>query len=781
MRARLFRLSVLAILAQPPTSWAQQPDYQRAEQFLTWNALRLVYHDQVTPTFYRDSTRFWYRVHTPRGEEFVTVSPTTGSRVLLWDNARLAVALSTAGDTAFDPVKLPFRTFQFDQDGKDEHTIRVTVGKRGFRCDLAAYHCAVTDTLPDRTRFVRSPDDRWDAFIANYNVWIRPVAGGDSVQLTTDGEARYGYGTESPRPTQVIRHQVSHPTVVWSPDSKRLAVFRYDERRVQDIDLISFTSQRPKHYAYPYALPGDSTVPLMEVHVLDPTAKTNTVVKDPPQTADSYYDFNDFANPPLVWTATSDRLYFTHVDRGPKHVSLMEADPATGQARQVLADSSKTYVIGNLDLLGGGYRNWAVLKSGDIIWFSSRDGFGHLYRFGREGSLKNQITSGAWVVGNLITVDETLGRVFFTAHGREPGRHPDYLHLYSVGLDGSAPALLSPEDAYHRITRIPGAKVFLDAYSRVNQPPVTVLRSATELVTATLEKADISALLAIGWRPGEPFTAKARDGITDITGVMWKPSHFDSTRKYPVLDHIYPGPLISPAAKEFYPTRGAGLSYSTFGQVQAIAELGFIVVEMDALGNVARSKAIETTWYGNMGDNGIPDHIAALKQLAMRMRQMDLDRVGIYGHSGGGFSSTDALLRYPEFYKVAVSTSGNHDNRSYYYGWAERFQGLLVRDTVRRTDNYENQANKTQVKNLAGHLLLIHGDMDDNVHPATTIQLVDALIKANKRFDFFILPDANHDLTQNPYVIRRTWDYFVDHLLGERPPVDYVIAPPPPP
>jgi dipeptidyl aminopeptidase/acylaminoacyl peptidase len=261
--------------------------------------------------------------------------------------------------------------------------------------------------------------------------------------------------------------------------------------------------------------------------------------------------------------------------------------------------------------------------------------------------------------------------------------------------------------------------------------------------------------------------------------VIWKPSRFDSTKRYPVIDHVYPGPLISPVPKSFFPTRSAGLSYSTFGQVQALAELGFIVVEIDALGNTARSKALYTQWYGNMGDNGLPDHVAALQQLAARIPQMDLSRVGIYGHSGGGFASTDALLRYPDFYKVAVSTSGNHDNRTYYYGWGERFQGLLTRDTVAKTDNFAAAANKTLVKNLRGHLLLIHGDMDDNVHPAHTIQMVDALIKAGKPFDMFIVPDATHDLTQHPYVIKRTWDYFVTHLLGEQPPADYVIAPPP--
>ncbi len=540
------------------------------------------------------------------------------------------------------------------------------------------------------------------------------------------------------------------------------------------VPLYSSTTNRPKLYQYPYALPGDSVIPTNELYVIDLASRATRKVNDAPQSALSFYALGGAG---IQWSPESDKLYFTHVDRGPKHVRLMVADPATGAAHQVLADSARTYVIGALDFFGPGTPNWRVLKNGDIVWFSERDGWGHLYRFGPDGALKNQITKGPWVVAFLMGIDEATGKVYFTARGHEPGRNPDYSFLYSINLDGSEMTLLSPEDADHTVTPVPGGKYFIDSYSRVDEPPTIVLRAADGHVVKPLEHADISGLVALGWHPGRPFTALARDGVTLMTGNIYLPSNFDSTRKYPVIDHIYPGPLITPVSLDFFPNR-VPFSYSTMGQVQALAELGFVVVEMNAMGNTARSTATYQQWYGNMGDNGIPDHIAALKQLAVRYRWMDLDRLGIYGHSGGGFSSTDALLRYPDFYKVAVSSSGNHDNRTYYYGWGERFQGLLVRDSANRSDNYAAVANKTLVNNLKGHLFLIHGDMDDNVHPAMTIQMVDALIKANKSFDLLIVPDANHDLTQNPYVIRRTWDFFVRYLMGVEPPRDYELTGP---
>lgn len=763
-----------AVFAATRIAIGQSVDYQRAEQLLTWNTLRHVTGDEVNPTWYRDSTRFWYRVMTPRGFEFVTINPTTGSRALLFDNGRLASALTRAADTVVSSTKLPFQTIAFEDDGKDERRIRVKLGKSGFSCELATYTCTKADTLPTRTRFVRSPDEKWDVFSSGYNLWARRVGTTDSIQLTTDGIAGYGYGVTSPSPTQIRSKLPSVPQVTWSPDSKRLVVPRIDERGVGKFVLYSSTTSRPAYYEYPYALPGDSVVQTYVNYVVDVAARTSTRIEAPAQPFMSFYIFGGRA---VQWSPSSDRIYFTQVDRGPKHVQLMVVDANGGTPRQIIADSSKAYVIGSLDLIGG-RTNWRPLKNGDVIWFSERDGWGHLYHVGADGSVRHQITSGDWVVTGLLNVNETSGRVFFTARGREPGRHPEYDVMYSAGLDGSGIALLTPEDADHQITPVPNAPMYLDTYSRVDLPPVSVIRSADGRVLKELEKADITALKAIGWRPGEVFTAKARDGVTDITGVIWKPSHFDSTKSYPVIDHIYPGPLITPVSTEFYPPRSS-FNYSRTGQVQALAELGFVVVEINALGNSGRNKAVYTTWYGNMGDNGIPDHVAAIKQLAARYSWMDLTRIGIYGHSGGGFSSTDAMLRYPDFYKVAVSSAGNHDNRTYYHGWGERFQGLLVKDTLRGTDNFAPAANKTIAGNLKGKLFLIHGDLDDNVHPAHTIALVDALIKANKTFDMLILPDATHDMTQNPYVIRRTWDYFVEHLMGARPPTDYTIAPPP--
>lgn len=773
----LAALSSAPLLAQAPaaSSTTAAADYQRAEQMLTWNALRLVTGDQVAPTFYRDSTRFWYRVMTPRGAEFVTVSPATGARTLLFDNARLAASLSRAADSAFAPGTLPFQRFDFADDGGDERRIRLRIGARAFVCELASYACSRTDTLPDRRRYVRSPDEQWEAFSSGHNLWVRRTGASDSIQLTTDGVAGHAYGVATRSPTQIRQKQPDVVQVTWSPDSRRLVVPRIDERGVQKFHLYSSTTLRPTYYEYPYALPGDSVVQMIDLYLVDVGARSSRVIEGSRQPMMSLYSFGGRQ---AQWSPASDRVYFTHVTRGPKKVALMAADVSGGAARAIARDSSAMYVVGSIDITNGS-TNWQPLRSGDAIWFSERDGWAHLYHVGADGAVRHQLTAGDWVVTALVGVDEALGRVYFTARGREPGRHPEYDFLYSVALDGSALTLLTPEDADHQVTRVPSGKFFVDTYSRLDLPPVSVLRGADGRVVRELERADISALRATGWRPGEVFRAKARDGITEITGVIWKPSHFDSTKTYPVIDHIYPGPLISPAPKEFFPTRAA-FSYASMGQVQAMAELGFIVVSIDALGNTGRAKALYSKWYGDMGDNGIPDHVAAIKQLGARHRWMDLSRVGIYGHSGGGFSSTDAMLRYPDFFSVAVSTAGNHDNRTYYHGWGERFQGIFKGDSARGTDNFASAANKSHVANLKGKLFLIHGDLDDNVHPAHTIALVDALVKANQTFDLLILPDADHNMTLHPYVIRRTWDYFVEHLMGGRAPARYTVAPPPP-
>jgi dipeptidyl-peptidase 4 len=553
-------------------------------------------------------------------------------------------------------------------------------------------------------------------------------------------------------------------------------VARHDQRGIEMIPYISMTPSRPRLYQWPYALPGDSVVPTVEVHIVDVATKARVRVQTPPKTTSGALGATAGGEQgwnAVRWSPKGDRLYVLRSDRGPRTFMLQVADAATGRTTTLAADSSKTFVEMNL---GGGSPNFAIVNNGaDILWFSERDGHGHLYRYGADGKLKNQVTSGAWTVGDLLYVDEAEQWVYFTGRGREAGRNPYNTHLYRVHLDGSGIELLTPENAEHAIFVAPSGKHLVDTYSSIETPPVSVLRSMDGKVVLPLEKADVAKLLAVGYRAPEPFTVKARDGTTDLYGVMYKPSNFDPARKYPVIDQIYPGPQTTSLPTGYVPTVRPGTNQNMFGQVQALAELGFIVIQMDHFGGNKRSKAFHDFWYGNMGDNGVPDHVAAVRQLGAKYPWIDLDRVGIYGHSGGGFASTDAILTYPDFYKVAVSMAGNHDNRTYQAAWGEKYQGFLVRDTVKKTDNWENQVNYLKAKNLKGYLFLMHGDMDDNVHPAMTIQVVNALIAANKTFDLLILPDRAHAMHQEPYVIRRTWDYFVKYLMGVEPPRNYEI------
>ncbi len=748
--------------------------YARAERLLAWNTDNLIAGDQVTPTWMRGGNRFWYRNKTGDGAEFVLVDPARATRSLLFDHDRLAAAMSLAADTSFVGNKLPFRTFEFTDD---EQAIRFNANRKGFTCDIARYTCTVGDSLANRQAFVRSPDGRTEAFIHEHDLWIRPFGGGDSTRLTTDGQPLFEYGIVAARPGQIIAGVQQRPVLQWSPDSRRIAVQRMDERNVGQMTLYSSTHERPKAYSYPYPLPGDSIIPRFDIHVVDVETKANLRIDVEPQ---PYITFSatgvaDSTWLTVKWKQNGQRLYFTHAVRGAKRIALMEADLATGRARRIVSDSQATHVELNLDIVGG-RPNWDVINNGqDVIWFSERDGFGHLYRFDAQGNLKNRITGGAWTVADLLHIDETTGRLWITARGREPDRLPVMADFYAVNLDGTGLTRLAGEPADHTVRATPDGRWFVDSWSRPDAPPVSVLRDRTGRVVRALETADVSRLRDMGWSPPEIFEYKARDGVTSMYGLIYKPSDFDSTKTYPVVEYIYPGPFIGSVGRWNF--GGGTLGTALRSDQDALAELGFIVVQMDHLGTPFRSKAILDNYWGNMGDNGIADHVAALRQLGARHRWMDLDRVGIYGHSGGGFASTDAILRFPDVYHVAVSTAGNHDNRSYHAAYAEKYQGLMKRDTVRGTTSYDNQINAALAKNLKGRLFLMTGDMDDNVHPAMTIQVADALIKANKSFDFLIMPNRSHDLN-DPYVIRRRWDYFVEHLMGEKPPPDYEIRRP---
>jgi dipeptidyl aminopeptidase/acylaminoacyl peptidase len=759
---------------------AQQVTYSRAEQLLDWNTRTLVAGDEVRPSWLKDGNRFWYRNKTNSGAEFVLVDPASASRGPLFDHVRLARAMTLAGDTAFEAHKLPFQTFEFTDDGQNEQEIEFNTNRRRFVCNISTYRCTVGDTLPPRGRFVLSPDRRSEAFISKHNLWVRPKGGGDSTQLTTDGVEYFAYGLTMPRPSEIQLNRVGQrrPNLRWSPDSKKIAVIRADERYVAHHYYVQYTPQRTKSYSQPYALPGDTAVPHPYLYVVDVASRQSVMAKVSPRPNQLSIggSVRDSA-----WADEGRTLNVSMYTRGSKSAYLAAIDATTGDMRVIARDTGKTYVeISNPQDPGSFY---VTKDQKDAFWWSERDGWGHLYRFDGAGTSsvastdgdggmslapepKAQLTSGAFQVGQISYVDEVNKLIYFTARGRDGFLY--YPKLYRMAYDGSGLTQVTTEDAHHTITFSPSGKYFVDTYSTLTTPPVTVLRAADGKVIRKLEEADISRLKDAGWKPVQLFSVKARDGVTDIYGLLYLPSTLDTTKKYPIISHIYPGPQVGSVR---------GWNFAGGGEPMALAELGFVVFQLDHLGTPLRSKAFHDNYYGFFGDNGLPDHITAIKQLGSRYKFIDTDRVGIFGHSGGGFASTDAILRYPDFFKVAVSGAGNHDNRSYNIYWAEKYQGLMKKDTLRRTDNFETSANKTMVKNLKGKLMLMHGDMDDNVHPAMTVQVIDELIKANKSFDMVWAPNRNHGLNE-PYFIRRRWDYFVEHLLGATPPDNYEIRQP---
>jgi dipeptidyl aminopeptidase/acylaminoacyl peptidase len=779
----LTRLSVSVLLAsvvaggaaaQRPSAPVSAADYARAEQYLPWNIRSLVSHDEVEP-HWLENDRFWYRDHLGEGAEFIVVDPSAGTRRALFDHARLAAALSVAADSSFEPYKLPFRDLKIAEVGR---SVRFELkGRKGWSCDITAYHCTRLDSaVLDSVSEVRSPDGKWVAFARDHNLWVRSLSSREGVQLTQDGTPDYGYATNDFCCNQVTaprQHRGRRPILVWSPDSRRIATLRYDQRNVKELHLLETAKGRPILHSYRYALPGDSIIPRYDLYLLDVASRAKVRVEVPPiemVNTSCCGPLADTVWKDVRWGSGSDEVFFTRGRRDFKQLELLAANATTGAVRTILKETGKTFV--ELNLKAGGVPNWRVInRNTEVVWFSERDGFGHLYLYdATTGALKRQITSGPWLVVDLLHVDEAGRWVYFTAVAREASGDPYFRHVYRAALDASSTQLVTPENADHEAVFSPAGAYLIDTYSRRDTLPVTVLRTPDGRVLQRLETADISRLLTTGWRPPTAYTVKARDGVSDVSGFLYFPTRFNATGRYPVVDYIYPGPQIGPIGFRNFAAAGRG-------NTQALAELGFIVFTIDAMGTPLRSKAFHDAYYGNMGDNGIPDHIAALQQLARRYLQMDLDRVGIFGHSGGGFSSTDAILRFPDFFKVAVSSAGNHDNRSYDYTWGEKYQGLLV-GRPDGGDSFDSQANELLAKSLKGKLLLAYGTLDDNVHPNATLLVIDELIKQNKDFDLLVFPNRNHGYASEPYLIRRTWDYFVRHLLGVEPPSYEIKAPP---
>jgi dipeptidyl aminopeptidase/acylaminoacyl peptidase len=705
-------------------------DYARAEKFMTWNTTPLVFRSSVSATWLPDD-RFWYRVTTPAGNEAFIVNPGIGEK---------------------QACTLPACIASEDGAGRAGGGGGRGRGGRGGRGTAAV----VSSTSPDGKRAV---------FIRDWNLWLRDVESGRETALTTDGVKDFGYATDNAGWSKSDR-----PIVVWSPDSKKVATFQQDQRGIGEMYLVSTQVGHPQLQAWKYPLPGDDTVAMLHRVIIDVDSAKIVPLKTPPDQHRSTLCDNlacrggEWGD--VQWAPDSTSVAYAATSRDHRKTTLRVADAATGAVRDVLDETVSTFFES-----GNGRVNWRYLPaSNEVIWFSERDNWGQLYLYDlRSGKLKRQITAGDGNVTQLLHVDETNRVLLFQAVGREKGRDPYFIHLYRTSMDGGPAQLLTPEDGNHDISISASGRYFVDNYSQPDAPPVAVLRDANGRQILELERTDISKLLATGWKPPQPITVKARDGVTDLYGLLYKPTHMTPGRKYPIVNHIYPGPQTgSVGSRNFSVARG---------DAQALAELGFIVVEIDGMGTPWRSKTFHEAYYGAMGDNTLPDQVAAMKELARRYPWIDITRVGIYGHSGGGYAAAAAMFHYPDFFKVGIAESGNHDNRVYEDDWAEKWTGLLEHRGNGFT-NYDSQANQNFAKDLKGKLLLAHGTMDNNVPPNNTLLVVDALIKANKDFDLLMIPNAAHGYgTAANYMTRRRWDYFVRNLLGLEPPKEYELGP----
>jgi dipeptidyl-peptidase 4 len=779
-------MTLIVILLSMPTAFSQQSsndadygyNYSQAEKFLPDNVIPILYNMTVAPNWIDGTDKFWYINTARQGKEVVLVDAANATKILAFNQGTLAQFIASTSSIEVNPLNLPFsnisflgatvefsalnKTWQYDLKS---HSIIEVMSKRALghsftpkRYNEILAFSEISAIKSANTGEMLSPDNTLAIFVHDHNLWIKEIATGRKYPLTSNGSQDYAYAERS----DTVLHPVSQarlnetplPYAVWSPDSRRIATFRMDQRNVAPLHLLEYvpdSNLRPKSWMYKFAMPDEKRVPVYEPVIIDVLEKKVIPVSYEPQPEVSLMDTDEDV---LQWWSDDGRvIYSLFADRGEKALHLLETNPHNGQTREILNDSGPTYIEANLDYAS--LPNAKVLKNGDIIWFSEKKGYGHLYLFDKEGKQKSAITSGNWSVRKLLFVDENKSLVYITAEGREAGRDPYYRHLYKVNLNGTGLTLLTPENADHNIQVSPGGTAFVDTYSRADLPPVTVLRDPNGNVTLTLEKGDIENLTEIGWKPPENFSIKALDGKTDLFGLLIKPTDFNASKKYPIVEEVYPGPWTIVTAKSF----PGDMSWvnKILWRGQALSELGFIVVLMDGPGTPYRSKEFHDASYGHLGDaGGLSDHINALKKLAEGRPYMDLKRVGMFGHSAGGFMTAQALLTYPAFYKVGVASAGDYDSRFYGAYWGEKYEGVNA--------NYTEQITSLKAGNLTGDLLLITGDVDDNVNPCMTMQLVDAFINADKPFDLLVMTNRNHDLSYDPYYLHRLFEYFTDHL-----------------
>lgn len=757
--------------------FSQKANFELAERFTTQMMDKMVGSTSVNPNWIEDTDQFWYTYENSNGKNWYFVDAAKASKRLLFDQEEMASQLSEIFTRPFNAKDLDLKDFEYNTD---KNLFTFHVDSIEFTYNLNGNRLIKGDSLEaDKPEpwATFSPDSSWIAFARTHNLYVMRAHDPDSIeyQLTEDGEKWFSYQQNDSDTTSNKRLRAR---VNWFEDSKKLWVKRQDKREVEELWVINSLGKRPSLQTYKYPMPGEEDIYIDEIRVFDPEAKTNVLVdtdKWEGQALGGAY-FNEGG---IFETQKSDYLYILRRDRTWSKIDVLKANTTSGVVEVLFSEESKPY-------FNTRFAKLAIINEGnEYIWWSERTGWGQLYRYDSNGNLKNKITTGSFVVGEIAKIDTAANTIYFEGYGKEEGQNPYFANLYSIKFDGTSLKHLTPEDAHHDTDASEKGNYFVDNYSRIDHPTTSVLRDGNGRIIANLQQTDISKMVEQGWKAPESFKIKAADGVTDIYGVMWKPFDFDSTKSYPIISYVYPGPQTEPFPVNFR-TQGSGARTSTLAQV------GFVVVAMGQRGgSPIRNKYYHNYGYGDMRDYPLADNKYGIEQLAARHSFIDASKVGIYGHSGGGFMSTAALLTYPGFYDVAVSSAGNHDNNIYNLWWSEVHNGVKETKKVVKKMNADSveveetistfdapiETNPSLAKNLEGHLLLVHGDIDNNVHPANTIRMADALIKAGKRFDMMMLPGRRHGFgASQPYFDRMTWYYFAEHLLGDyRTNVDFNI------
>ena len=715
-------------------------DYNRAYELREKYNSKHVFYSNVNPQWIDGTNLFWYVRNTPEGNEYVKVDAGKQKRTALFDQQKLSAALESSTGKDIDPMQLPIQRCHVTP-GAD--TLRFVYEGKRWCFDIRRNRLTDEGQLPapGRQRHwmevddekggapVTSPDGKYVAFIKNDNICVREVATGKETQLSQDGTPGNYYSSY----------------IQWSPDSKLVAAFRIrpaQKRYVYYVESSPADQLQPKLHKQEYAKPGDELA--FKVPCIYGVENGKRLI---PSTDLFSHQYEIYA---LQWNSDSKGITFEYNERGHKVYRVLEVSAEDGSVRPLIEEKEEKYV--NYPRI---FRHF-LADGKRIIWSSERDNYNHLYMYDRATARPtHQITKGEWYVREVQYVDEENQQIYFSANGMNKDEDPYLIHHYRIGFDGKGLTALTPEEGMHKAWYSSDYKYLVDVYSKVDQAPVAVVRSAADgKIVMPLEKADIAQLTANGWKAPEVFTAKGRDGKTDMWGIIYRPSNFDPAKKYPVIEYIYSGPGDQYVPKTFS-------SYNWW--MTSLAELGFIVVQVDGMTTSFRSKEFEEVCYKNLKDAGLPDHIAWIKAAAQKYPYMDIDRVGIFGCSAGGQESTTAVLLHPEFYKAAYSACGCHDNRMDKIWWNELWMGYPVDDSYKECSNVEN------AHLLQRPLMLVVGEMDDNVDPASTMQVVNALIKANKDFELVVIPGAHHTMGED-FGEHKRYDFFVRNLMGVNPP-----------